>query len=480
MNSINWLKKFGREPLANGKNMIELFRYDDYSLWWFAEWFMEHGSFYVLNVRSFLNNPDRPNYKNKSAAYLKLISLVFRKAVWCMFSPFNHKIKNSKKTIAFVSTAMNGGKFDPLIEKLKGKYNLCFIDIPLNKEIGVKSYYKGIQKGRVLPIEAYIGLTEIKKASKKWKQYKKVWNSIKKDISMSDQRIKKHTIHNLDFFFSEYLFIILLEIEGLRTCFKKNKIDLVCTFDPFDLMSFKIKCAAKNKILGLQVGTWDAIQVHYIHSKKDLETYPLVDYLAVFDNITKKNIVKTKNIDPTKIFIVDNYKMDNLIYKIKKLDLKLTNKSILFIAQIFLDKGEEKETLKSLFEFFKKHPGEKKVIRLYPGEPNIQPYKKLIKQYRIKNIDFSSKKDIIFPLMKSKMVIGSFSTALLESIMLGKPTTIIDVHNKGYKKLFKNVKSAQNSKDLERIFSKINETHPGLNLKEKAYTNIASRIGEII
>ena len=243
-NAVSWLKKFSRKKLLQDKDIVELLRYDNYSLWWFLEWLMEGGRFHFLNINSILQNPKQKNFQNKKDLYLKFGRIFARKILWYPFIPFN-KITSGKKNVSFIST-LNKKVYDnhkdeivedevflPLMNILQDRYKnigIFLIDIPYKKELGLRSYYKGIKRGiNFMPLEYFMGVKEGLRAYKRYVHYKKVWAGIKGsgNLDFLDKDLKRHIINNFDFFFSIFLFIILWEIEAYKSISNKYNINLL-------------------------------------------------------------------------------------------------------------------------------------------------------------------------------------------------------------------------------------------------------------
>lgn len=496
-NTIKWIKDFSRKPLLDGKNIIELLKYDDYSLWWFLEWLMEGGRFHFLNISSILQNPKQKNFQNKPALYLKFIRIFIRKIIWYSFIPFN-KIKPRGKNVAFVSTlnkmVYNNRKdefiedevFLPLTNILQDKYKdigIFLIDLPYKEELGFRPYFKGIKRGiNFIPLESFMGVREFLRAHKYYTNYKNIWSDIKNSPSLNflDKDIQRHIINNFDFFFSIFLFIVLWEIEAYKSMFNKYNINLLCTGDPFNLSGFKPRLAFKGKMIGIQPGLWGSPELEYVHSQSDIKTYPLIDYAAVWDKKTKDSMHKLTNIPMKKMIIVGNSREDDIFFKLKHYNLKLDKKKILFLSLPFYDKSEFNFFLDEAFSFLKKVPQEEKIIRPHPNEKDTLIYQKLINEYNLKNTQISKDQDIIFPLSQAKFVVTGNSTVVLESALLKKPTIILDVFNKGYSKFVKSVKSVKNSSGLLKYFYNIKKYDKRIKLKPRAYSNMARLIAKLV
>lgn len=495
--AVKWIKNFSRKPLLDRKNIIELLSYGNYSLWWFLEWLMEGGRFHFLNINSILQKPKQKNFQNKKDLYLKFSRIFIRKILWYPFIPFNN-IKPKKRNVSFIST-LNKKVYDnhkddivedevflPIINILQDKYKdigVFLIDIPYKKELGLRSYYKGIKRGiNFVPLEQFMGVKEGFRAYKRYAYYKNVWAEIKRSGSLDflDKDIKRHIINNFDFFFSIFLFIILWEIEGYKSIFRKCQIDILCTGDPFNLSGFKPRLAFKGKMLGIQPGFWGSPELEYIHSKADLKTYPLIDYAAVWDKKTKISIHKLTNIPINKMIIVGNSREDDISFKLKYYNIKLDKKKVLFLSLPFYDKKEFDIFLNEAFSFLKKIPQEEKIIRPHPNEKDSSIYQKFIDEYNIKNVHVSKGEDIIFPLSQAKFVVTGNSTVVTEAILLKKPTVMLDVFNKGYSKFVNSVKSVRTSSDLLNCFNSIKKHDKQVNLRSRAYNNIAKLITKLI
>lgn len=489
MDSITWLKSFSKEKI-DGTTIVQLMKYNNYSLWWLLEWIMDYGRFHFSNLKSILKNPQQKHHLNYLGSYLKIIRMCIRKVVWIPFSIFNKQLDNSKKTVAFIST-LNQWLFNEqtnMIEKSDRSLpifnylntNKVLIDIPYEKELGFRVFCNSIKNGiTIIPLESFIGITEIYRAFKLHKQYKKMWAKARDKLTFIDSSIRNQILSNFDFFFSIYLFITLLELEAYKSLFNKYKIDVICTFDSFGPSGLKPKMVFNNKIIGIQPGSWGDYALEYNHSKENLKTYPLVDSLLVFDKNIKQQLSLTKNFNKNKMYVVGNYKSDDLFFKIKKYNLQLTNETIVFVSQPLHDQQEFDKMLQEVFLFFKYIPNVEKVVRPHPGETSILPYEKLISYYGIKNISFSTNEDVVYPLSRAKMVIGAFSTTLSESEFLGKSTVIIDVFKKGYSKLNGNIKSVSNNKELFKFYKSTKHTKR-ITLKPHVYNQIAQSIEALI
>mgnify|MGYP001561337510 FL=1 len=495
-NSVKWLKKFSRKKIIDNKNIVELLKYDQYSLWWFLEWLMEFGTFHFLDINSILHNPSQPTRYNKTASIFKFLRIFIRKIIWSWFRMFGTDEKRHyKKLVVFISDLhqlvydtnkkkfVMDERFLPVINSIKNM-DVAVLNLPYKKEAGFGAYDKGLSKNTLFfPIEHFMGISEFFKALKIFKIYKNTWKQIKasKSLDFMDLNIKKHIVNNFDYFFSGYLFLTLWEIEGYKSFTQEFKPDLICTYDPFNPYGFKPRLAFKGKMLAIQYGFWGTPESEYLHSKHDMHTYPLVDYASVFDSKIKNNLVNISNFPRNKIFITNNPKAEDLSMKIKIFGLNIEENTILFLSQPFNDQKEFYFFLKEVFQFFKQIPYEKKVIRPHPSETNIKIYKLLIKKYRIQNVYISNPidEDIIFPLSKSKLVISCNSTAIIEARLLGKPVILVDVWKKGYADFFQRIPSVQNSEGLMDFFHKFKKKSYNPNLNPSAYLNTARLIKKL-
>ena len=490
--NIVWIKRFSKRPLLDNKNIIDLLKYENkYSLWWFLEWLMVYGKFHFLNLDSILQNPSHKNFKNNVAVYFKFGRLIFRKIIWNIFSFWTKKFDKSKKSICMISTLnqqlydqkkekmVYGDRFIPIINHISQDFNIFLIDIPYKNEFGFRAFWNGVKNKNILffPIEHFMGFKEIHQAYKSFILYRLIWKKIKYSNSLNflDNNIKRHIINNFDFFFSIYLFIILLELEAYKSFFRKFKVSLVCTLDSFGPSGFKPRIAFDGHVIGIQPGAMENGSLEYISNLDELKTYPLVDYWLVFDENIKNNFVKSKHFPKEKILIVGNYKKDDIFYKIKNYRLKISNEAVLLIGQDFHDKQEYSAFLKEAFLFLDKIPTIKKIIRPDPAERDIATYLNLIQEYNIQNVNISFKEDVIFPLVRSKFVISSFSTVLFEADLLGKNPVILDVFNKGYRYSVPNIASTNNHRGLLNIYKTHNPTKYK-KIKPDVYKNIAGVI----
>lgn len=489
--AVNWIKHFSRRKLVDNKNIIELLKYDNYSLWWFLEWLLEFGTFHFLDINSILADPYQLPRRNKTANIFKLLRTPLRKGVWFFFKSFGiDEERHHKKLVLFISN-LNQSIYDkhkkqfvmdevflPIINSIKN-IDIAVLNLPYKQEIGFSAYNKGLDKGTLFfPIEQFMGIPEFFRALKQSNHYKKIWNKIKESNSLDfiEPNIKKHLIYNFNYFFSSYLLLTLWEIEAYKTFVDKHKPNLICTYDPFNPYGFKPRLAFKGKMLAIQHGFWGTPESEYIHDKYDLQTYPLTDFAAVYDSKIKDNLANLSNFPKDRLFITGNPKAEEIHMKLKLFSIQISEESVLFLSQPFNDQKEFSIFLKEVFDFFKKIPNEIKVVRPHPNETNIKIYQSLIEKHGIKNVSISRGEDILLPLSKSKLVISCNSTAIIEAQLIGKPAVIMDVLKKGYNSFFSKVPSVKNSKELYAHFISLKPKKLQQKLSLGTYKNLVKVI----
>lgn len=256
----------------------------------------------------------------------------------------------------------------------------------------------------------------------------KIWNSLKSDFKMLS--------------YESYIPIFIEMYEAFLKFFKTQKPKTI--FIPYETGPYAlalINASKENgiKTIGIQHGGLIVQHPDYIHDiiqdSNNKFGMPIPDVLLVFGEYYKNALIEQANYPSDKIEVFGNPLYFDLNRVLQSLDVQtlrkkyqVTNKVILFTSAMFqkyYSQGGLRDYDERIFEeLAKKFVNNYEytvILKPHPSEINIETYLNIIKKYGCKN--FHVKQGNLFELIQiSDVVLSFFSTSLIDSVMLNKPT----------------------------------------------------------
>ena len=289
---------------------------------------------------------------------------------------------------------------------------------------------------------------------------------------------------DMDFFFSTFLFRIILEMRMIRNCLRAENPDLVIHDDAPNIRGMQITAVTRNmkiKNLALQHSGAMMPWVTSLLEKADADqndalSFPFPDRITVHGGRNKTFLVRESKYRPEMIDITGDPRYDKLSEVTKNFDrnticqhlgLNANKEIILFAPSTDYSSGEKKIFSEIFFRAAKK-AGSQIVVKLHPREKEKGVYEnesKIVGR-RVIFTDYDISKLIYI----SDAVVSTFSSVNLEAVLLGRPSIILDPFRL-YRKinLFGAVYCACSEGDLNNIFKKIPDKIKNRNISRKRF-----------
>lgn len=237
-------------------------------------------------------------------------------------------------------------------------------------------------------------------------------------------------------------------IDSLTQFFASNKPKAV--FIPYEVgpyaLAIIIACK-KNQIktIGMQHGMIWGTNPDYSHSdfrsKNNPLGMPTPDVMLVFGDFPRRRLIENKSYPKEKLIVFGNaafFDIEKILKSLQSQDLKKKynipkNKKVILLTtskdQSYYRSDEiqtyDEQLINKLLEIYSNHENYYVVIKPHPGKEYIGLYQKIIEQNNANN--FVIIQDDLFELLYlSDIHISVASTALIDSIALGKLTIRVD------------------------------------------------------
>lgn len=405
--------------------------------------------------------------KRKGIICYKLLRNLQRNLFWKVLSLFEHYKGKGSKILIFTEsqwgevrdkdtqTKIIGDiRFYNIIKELNkaGKFNITLTDNPIGSELRLKHFTKRLNNlSKNPPIENYMSLSDIISSIKDKNKIKKSYKKVKDDIDYTYDGVNlKETLKpKMDFFFSDYLFEIILFFKminkGIR---KENPSVLIVSSESNPPQRIAIALARKMNIpsISIQHGIVMENDLEYTMEKEDISKdlscdapfLPIPNYLCVYGARYKKVFLEYNNYKSDQIVITGNPKYDSIINMKKeeikkKLCIKGNKKVVLFLATCANNYG--KDYYNEVYDSFKGLKGTQIIIKLHPNDINKGLHKRLLSSKSIKNAIIIKKCDIFELGICCDVMVSTHSTGILDIGLLKRP---IIIFNPGKKDSFAN------------------------------------------
>jgi len=276
------------------------------------------------------------------------------------------------------------------------------------------------------------------------------------------------------------------------------------TISSIDENSPRIKSildAAKTtgmKAIGIQHGIIHDLQPSYHFTELDKSRKIPADHTLVWGNYWENKLYQQSNY-PENLLIKTGFIRTDIIHRLIELkDKKLFNlpenkKLVIFASQPIKDANLRKKVALEVFKGLKDFNNCRLILKPHPIEMNdTEYYQEIAKEAGLKDLIINETIDLYLLISKADIVITSFSTVGLESVLFNKPLIIIDPLKEDVQNYHKNEVAfqASNNEELSIYIDGLTEGTISLNqeaynkyLEEQVYKidgNVANRCIEII
>ncbi len=355
---------------------------------------------------------------------------------------------------------MRGGDpyFDSVIELLKSKNKIVFVDTPTNWW-GLRTMKATKQSPRVKykPLECYLNIWVMLKALRASGKLHRDYEVINRLVSFRDSlnynEIPLYNLvePNLSLFFSrQYLAMLIATIEAAKRMVETETPDAIMLGGESFTAGRAIIASAKSKgipTLLLQHGLYDRYQQYYNHIEADIGPNkeantpycPLPDKFAMSDGYTKDILVRYGKIPEADVVVTGQPRYDILARgdklfdrerTFRRLNLDPRKKLIVWTTQTgHWTPSVNERYVNTVYEAVKSLKGVQLLIKLHP---NVNKNSSWIK--KVYCDDQSFKPPIIGGwgaityelLYASDIVISHSCSTAVEALTIGKPVIIMD------------------------------------------------------
>lgn len=450
------IKKFSKIKLYQNKTIVELLKYDNSSLWWLVEPWLNNKVNSVPTLYDYVYGKNDSNNSIKSKILRHLMNYSFKVKLNIRKNLIGkNKFKNSEVLITshtcFLQQKCNV-RVGNIINEFEKKKSVAVIYYDDLASFGVKTKQQRILHTNVNPIEAFFDDKTKEIVIKNHKLFMRLWKDIQKDkkfiskiLSISKYNLPYNLIfQRLDIIFNKMIYEAIFYLECTKRAIGIIKPKLVLETGGPTLQCRAIVMASKNlgiPVISIQEGIIYDTR-YYVHSKDEVVNgYPVPDKFAVYGEFTRKKLLGYGCYEEDNIELVGqantdnyfNYSQNIINEKLKKLFPKIKNEKIILYATI-ADLPEEvafnvlSEVLKLIKtkEYFL-------LIKPHPRDRYIKKYKQMTKN--MKNVIVSHSYNIYDAILISNLIIAfSVCTVVLESIIFDKPIIAINPNLEHFKR----------------------------------------------
>lgn len=441
--AIRWIRELSRKKIYNDKDMIELFKYDNTSLWWLVEPWLDNKNKYFPTVSEYLENSW--NLKNKNID--KSIGKVLLKHSFNVKSKIRkiivgkNPINYSEILITTHSVFLQGNenvRMENVITEFEKRYSTSVIYYDDLASLGLKTRLQRIKNRNVNAIELFCDKKVLQIINSRYKYYKSVWNKIKisetfkKLIDHNNKSVYDGLKERFEFVFTRMIYEAIYYVETTKNAIKLIKPKLIIMMGGPTLQCKAIAIASKYYNLScmeIQEGLIDST-IYHTYSKDDiLRGYIKPDKIAVYGDYTKKQLLNFGGYSENEIVIVgqpntdkffNTFKDINKLNKKEKLnELKIHGKKVVLYAPVSnLSKDVALYVIKSIVKAFE-NTEYSLFIKPHPRDEYIKEYLKIINNK--KNVALRQDYNIYEAIILSDIVIAfSNCTVIMETLILNK------------------------------------------------------------
>jgi len=422
-----------KKKIHNGKSLDDIFRIDGTPLWWFYKRMVSRshipiGYSYNEMVKKVKENK-KPSAFWNIYQQIKLFFLLkmFASNEYCkiFFSGGKKqykRVKKGKRAIFLTYTAhISHGqvyRLQHILDVIQKETNIeekILVTSPLSEPFS-------LSPPKYSSLYQYIDNSLKNKCKKKAKKIANEWKRIVPAVhkSMEEQLWNVVSI-KLQFVFSkEFLYYTLLYYETLKKLFIEEKPDVCIITAAVGLVEECLIVAAQSQkipVLLIQHGQGVGFQ------NTDFDRFQNVHF-AVYGEPEKKTLTAS-GISAKNIHITGSTLFEDLQKKKGKRRKELKHITIItqpFVEEKIWSKKQKKLFLLSLKKIMEKLPNKTVTIKIHPIEDK-RVYKKFFRN--LSNCRIVDEK-LCEVLSKTDIVIGNYSTALIEAMVLDKPLMIFD------------------------------------------------------
>ncbi|MCA9813421.1 MAG: CDP-glycerol glycerophosphotransferase family protein [Nitrosarchaeum sp.] len=234
-------------------------------------------------------------------------------------------------------------------------------------------------------------------------------------------------------------------IDTAKRILEEIKPSVVVMHDEYGTLQLCIiKAASKQNIptIAVQHGVNTETWISYVHNPEHVNgnnpdlNFPLPDYLCVWSDKARSNLIKHGHFPPTVPVVTGDPKSDFLPDAIKSFDsdkimskarIPPNKKIILFAGQTLSNLEEKSIITNSLFQTISRMDDSFLVIKAHPNESDLSYYEKAAKQYGVKDFVILQSHNLYELIFVSNVIIVPYSTVGIEAMRLRKPVIAMNM-----------------------------------------------------
>jgi hypothetical protein len=462
---IEFVKEIPKKEISEGKNLLELMKYNDFSLWWFVEHdvfngIKKSGSIYKLN----------PIF-NRFAVFLIIMKVfvrcIFGNLVNFMYKKFGSK---NKTKIMFLSYLVNWRspnnplkkheedvQIQPIIDALPKSFDFIGIDQDTSRYINFKKMIKKgmIEKNKWRPIECYLNFGILFRSLKAYFYFRKIWENLKNSKQFIDLfKFKKENLYNSvipawEDIFGFKIFYVMLYFNLLKNAIKIENPELIvitCEYSALGRAATIIGKKEKIPTLATMHGIFYTESLDYFHAKGEISEEDVVQHCviptvtAVYGRYYYRILTETCNYPRRSVIVTGQPRYDILstpnkvfnkkeIYK--KLKLDPNKKMIAWLTGSHdIPRDENERTFRAVYRGMKRLSDKYQlVIKVHHNEYDTSMHREIAKEEGvnpviIKNINTF---DVLYAC---DAMVTKDSTATIEAVVLDKPVVVLNLSEK--------------------------------------------------
>jgi len=408
------------------------------------------------------------------------MSNIRKKSRWLLWKSIPGKKKIRADILAFTTKKIKDKNvIEDVQEKMKNKHIIKIIHFS-GRKTGFREMISWAYGGRYQPGEAYFTWRGMKRADKTKKEMEREWFELKKHEEF--RGIFKYKgisvwpiVENvMDFFFSRFLYRVLLEMEAYEEMIKRENPRLIVHNEAPTMQGRELIAIAHiNKVpdLALQHGLMGNITTRYLERDNVGHKFglPIPDKKAVYGYYHKRFLIENSKYPADSIIITGDPQYDILSELLNNLDkdkirkelgIKKGNKILTFGTTIDPHEKERMQVPDIIFKEASKIKNLSVIVKFHPREEKEEEIKKIAERYGIENIVFLKNYNVVKILFISDYFVCTASSLITEAIMIGVPSMIMDIYGRNYWELMaersKTIINVAKEEDFGKALKKIN------------------------
>lgn len=464
---LNFSKEFPLKIKIDNKNLIELSLYEDFPLWWLADFDFHIFIQFLSNNR--IKTKSLAAFFGKFPSVFLLADLIYDLVIfiilrtWYLILKFKKKLKLGKKILIYTADRYwTQESPDKVSSKLDDFYDSIIQNLIDDKKIiitqtfdlnPIKSFFVFLERNKnedleYIPTNYYWSLSSWKKQYKSYKHFKKIKlmdNNNTSLISFLNYKNGKDFIKICDetnFIFKCLFPKFMKYINSDINCLNSINPDLIILSSEYGRRQRALLIASQQKkipSIAIQHGIIHEYHKGYNYNNKQTTTdvikenlkCPIPSVTAVYGEYQKDILIYHGSYPEESVIITGQPRYDKFIDRIKeKKDPSESNNIILLWACQLMDFSliQNKENIESILYVVEQVPKLKVIIKPHPrdSEKDIRLLMNIIKNN--KSVEIVSKYINFLTLIpRCDMVLIRTSTTGMESIALNKPLIVFDL-----------------------------------------------------